>query len=146
MSARVCRVCGPDRACLECSFITPERRKESGMAEECWTVTFCPECGPDVSIDEDGCCIGCGATAVGRAIEALIECPGGVDAFADLSPSPYSPEVLRARDRGPDTAEKRTEAVVEFRCTRCHALVAGAGEMVTSALQAHAMACRESGR
>lgn len=28
--------------------------------------TLCVECGPNVSIDEDGCCIACGATATGK--------------------------------------------------------------------------------
>ena len=33
--------------------------------------TFCPECGFSVEIDEDGCCIDCGATAVGDAVDML---------------------------------------------------------------------------
>ena len=33
--------------------------------------SFCPECGPNISCDEDGLCIGCGATAVGSAIDEL---------------------------------------------------------------------------
>ena len=31
--------------------------------------TFCVECGPDVSIDEDGCCLSCGTSAVGRWLD-----------------------------------------------------------------------------
>ena len=31
--------------------------------------TFCPECGPGVKVDRDGCCLKCGATAVGAAAE-----------------------------------------------------------------------------
>ena len=27
--------------------------------------TMCPECGPAVEVDEDGCCIGCGNGAMG---------------------------------------------------------------------------------
>lgn len=27
--------------------------------------TWCPQCGPGVFVDEDGCCRGCGSTAVG---------------------------------------------------------------------------------
>ena len=33
--------------------------------------TFCPECGFGVAVDEEGLCILCGATAVGRAIDKL---------------------------------------------------------------------------
>ena len=33
--------------------------------------TFCPEDGFDVEIDEDGCCRGCGALAVGNAVDKL---------------------------------------------------------------------------
>lgn len=34
-----------------------------------WTVTWCAQCGPDVAIDEDGCCATCGATATGEGAE-----------------------------------------------------------------------------
>ena len=27
--------------------------------------TMCPECGPAVEVDEDGCCVGCGNGAMG---------------------------------------------------------------------------------
>jgi hypothetical protein len=30
--------------------------------------TFCPECGVNVKVDEDGCCATCGATATGNAV------------------------------------------------------------------------------
>lgn len=32
-----------------------------------WTASWCPQCGPDVAVDEDGCCATCGATATGTA-------------------------------------------------------------------------------
>lgn len=31
--------------------------------------TWCPQCGPDVCCDEDGCCINCGADATGDGVE-----------------------------------------------------------------------------
>lgn len=34
--------------------------------------TWCPECGPGVSVDEDGCCATCGATATGPGVDAII--------------------------------------------------------------------------
>ena len=34
--------------------------------------TFCPECGFGVSVDEDGLCLTCGATAVGSAVDQLL--------------------------------------------------------------------------
>lgn len=34
--------------------------------------TWCPECGPRVACDEDGCCAGCGATAVGDGATAAL--------------------------------------------------------------------------
>lgn len=46
---------------------TPPERKPTvykfldGSGHTSWT--DCPECGPDVAIDEDGCCRGCGADA-----------------------------------------------------------------------------------
>ena len=43
----------------------PPRKKMEGIK------TFCPECGFDVEIDEDGCCRGCGALATGAAVDKL---------------------------------------------------------------------------
>jgi hypothetical protein len=34
-------------------------------------ITFCPECGVNVSVDEDGLCVTCGATAVGTGVRKL---------------------------------------------------------------------------
>lgn len=34
-----------------------------------WTVTWCPQCGHGVSVDEDGLCVHCGADAVGEGAE-----------------------------------------------------------------------------
>lgn len=36
---------------------------------------FCPECGPGIAIDEDWCCVQCGATAYGRALAEIERCP-----------------------------------------------------------------------
>lgn len=36
------------------------------------TQTFCPECGLGVKVDEEGCCVVCGATAEGAAVEEWI--------------------------------------------------------------------------
>ena len=33
--------------------------------------SFCPQCGFNVECDEDGCCVTCGATAMGEAVKAL---------------------------------------------------------------------------
>lgn len=32
---------------------------------------WCPQCGPNVDIDEDGLCIGCGCTAVGAGVNLI---------------------------------------------------------------------------
>ena len=39
--------------------------------DECYTTTFCPQCGWDVKVDEDGCCASCGALATGEAVEQI---------------------------------------------------------------------------
>ena len=33
--------------------------------------SFCPGCGPNVQIDEDGCCVSCGAVAFGAGLDRL---------------------------------------------------------------------------
>jgi len=35
--------------------------------------TMCPECGPAVDVDEDGCCIGCGNGAMGTYVVELAD-------------------------------------------------------------------------
>jgi hypothetical protein len=40
--------------------------------EEPWTGTWCAQCGPDVAIDEDGCCSTCGGEAVGEGAELAL--------------------------------------------------------------------------
>jgi len=35
--------------------------------------SFCPDCGPNVYIDEDGCCSSCGSTAIGDGLSRLNE-------------------------------------------------------------------------
>ena len=37
-------------------------------AAGCASETLCPECGPAVQVDEDGCCIGCGNGAMGTYV------------------------------------------------------------------------------
>ena len=63
-----------------------------------WTGTWCPQCGHNVRVDEDGCCTGCGSTSVGdgceEALRALVEVktlrdrlqfdPGGSDRIDEL--------------------------------------------------------------
>lgn len=34
--------------------------------------TWCPQCGPRVAVDEDGCCQTCGATAMGEGADAAL--------------------------------------------------------------------------
>ena len=34
-------------------------------------LTFCPECGINIAVDEEGCCVSCGVGAIGRAIDFL---------------------------------------------------------------------------
>ena len=41
------------------------------MSEYDDIVTFCPECGVNIPIDEDGLCATCGATATGKGVEGI---------------------------------------------------------------------------
>jgi hypothetical protein len=36
-------------------------------------MTLCPQCGPGVSVDEDGCCVSCGCVAVGPGIMVALD-------------------------------------------------------------------------
>ncbi len=35
--------------------------------------TWCPQCGPDADVDEDGLCCACGATSIGLGAELACE-------------------------------------------------------------------------
>lgn len=61
---------------------TAQRAKAEVASWPAWKrgegiATWCPQCGPRVAIDEDGCCASCGATAVGdgvdRALAAMLK-------------------------------------------------------------------------
>lgn len=43
-----------------------------GADAENWTDTLCAQCGPSISVDEDGCCQMCGMDAVGPGVEAVM--------------------------------------------------------------------------
>jgi hypothetical protein len=55
--------------------------------------TWCPECGPDVAVDEDGCCTTCGNGATGpgadAAHEACIIPPGECKGLTETSRDCY---------------------------------------------------------
>jgi hypothetical protein len=36
-----------------------------------YIITFCPECGPNVNVDEDTCCAMCGNGAMGDSVDEL---------------------------------------------------------------------------
>ena len=38
--------------------------------------TFCPQCGFGVKVDEDSCCVHCGAMATGEAVDQLFNILG----------------------------------------------------------------------
>ena len=50
----------------DCPFTAFRAQKPSEPA-----ASFCPQCGFNVECDEDGCCVTCGATAMGEAVKAL---------------------------------------------------------------------------
>lgn len=82
-------------------YPTIRRHAEGGFV---WTI--CSECGPDVAVDCDGCCIGCGEYALryGRAARA----PGvseGAGSEVDEWP-PQTPREWRLYWRGAETGRR----------------------------------------
>jgi len=53
------------------------------MTEENWTGSWCAQCGPNVLVDEDGCCSACGSQAVGDGAEAALAAAGERDALRE---------------------------------------------------------------
>lgn len=46
--------------------------RQTGGAEWIPLGSWCPLCGPEVAVDEDGCCAMCGATAMGLGADAAL--------------------------------------------------------------------------
>ena len=44
--------------------------------------TWCLQCGQGVRIDEDGCCLHCGATAVGKGADRVFALLAEIDRLA----------------------------------------------------------------
>jgi len=42
------------------------------MTDDNWTGSWCPQCGPDVKVDEDGCCVHCGCDCTGEGAELAL--------------------------------------------------------------------------
>jgi hypothetical protein len=61
-----------------------------------WRGTWCPQCGPDVSSDDDGCCCSCGSTCVGDGADQALELRSWLDPQHPFERSPSSPVVRGA--------------------------------------------------
>jgi hypothetical protein len=59
------------RALDEIGRLSARVSEITGENNEFWSATWCPECGPDVKVDEDGCCTMCGCTAMGVGVECV---------------------------------------------------------------------------
>lgn len=88
------------------------------MSEEHYLGSFCPECGPNVGVDEYGLCASCGCTAVGVAVDKQIARIAELEAenarLRDklLSPEHPAVEVLRReRDEARALAEHHRVAL-----------------------------------
>lgn len=52
---------------------TADLRASAAAKAESFLGSWCPQCGPDVGVDEDGCCATCGATAVGDGADTALK-------------------------------------------------------------------------
>ena len=63
--------------------------------------TLCPQCGPDVKVDDDGCCKECGATATGDWVSICYREPfeftrADIDESIDMSVKDNKRELAKA--------------------------------------------------
>jgi len=62
----VCRLLGEEEVVNQIQELERDQgRRKLAAEEDAPLMTWCPECGPDMDVDEDGCCVQCGATATG---------------------------------------------------------------------------------
>lgn len=78
--------------------------------------TFCPECGWNVKIDEDGTCAHCGATAIGPAVDEVRETIKRLNARVALADSAIA--VLKADKGIPDTPTSLHRALWAWQATK----------------------------
>lgn len=93
-------------------------------------MTISPPSGPAVEIDEDGCCLSCGATATGTALDAL---PSLAAVLGELA---VAREALRRRGHEQECPEFDYDA--EPDCCACGwtaALDAPAGKLAAEVLR-----------
>lgn len=88
-----------------------------------WTGTWCPQCGPDVPCDEDGCCSACGSDAVGDGAEQALAALSR-RGISDLGRRPQIlagrlAEARAARDRGGAIWLDGAEAVQLLEMAEC---------------------------
>jgi len=56
--------------------------------------TWCPQCGPDVDVDEDGCCDVCGADAVGPGADGAWQAKEEAERYLNLL-TKNNPDVIK---------------------------------------------------
>jgi hypothetical protein len=68
-----CGKCGAPVCCPACCVETDAPPPEpAAQAEPVPLGTWCAQCGPDVRVDEDGCCVTCGGEAMGAGADEAI--------------------------------------------------------------------------
>jgi uncharacterized Zn finger protein (UPF0148 family) len=93
--------------------------------------TWCPQCGPDVHIDEDGCCAMCGADAAGdgvdeahkhrraaqkaqKALERICEETYDTGRYADVTPKKAVDGVLAMSEKLGTVERKYRKALAQI--------------------------------
>ncbi len=51
----------------------PSKDRRKVLTEQEPWYSLCVECGPNVSLDQDGCCGACGGTAIGSWLETRLK-------------------------------------------------------------------------
>jgi len=98
--------------------------------------TFCVECGFNVKVDQDGCCVTCGSPAHGAAIEKLNDIFDWLDdieretRYKDMNASDWAVAAKTIMERGMDHLNHSCGGTWEpilgwssrYRCDKCHAI------------------------
>ena len=114
--------------------------------------TLCPECGPNVIVDEDGCCATCGGTATGAWLDNTPTAERPKEATDENKHSLWrSVGSFRQTAERPKeaTENKHSTEIVLLRCEKCNGACAVPLDLATVSVENEEIAvecplCREN--
>jgi len=83
--------------------------------------TFCAECGPNVSFDEDGCCMSCGSLCIGGGVKFIEDLRVQVEELREkMADKILMPTALTAENGAKNIFNGEFKIDVKMTCSACY--------------------------